>query len=111
MRSALVVGPYNARSSAERKKLVDAWVPVFAWELETFGPPAVVVTVGNRAREFLAHLERRHRVDLPAAREHIGHCTSVASRPAGKVPGGDPAREEARGQRFSEIRARANAGT
>lgn len=93
--------PQMRGQASGRKEVARWWSPVLEAELE-LGSPRVMVTLGTRARDLLAYLEREGLVPrLPQVRVAIDHYVYVQSRP--QVPGGDEARIEDWRQHFSQI--------
>lgn len=103
VKSPYDVGEWNARTDRERREVARWWAPVLDAEL-ALGDGRVIVTLGQRARDLLALVEREGLVrKLPKARVAIDHYVYVQSRPRRGVPGGDSARIEEWRQRFQYV--------
>ncbi|MDQ6838046.1 MAG: uracil-DNA glycosylase family protein [Actinomycetota bacterium] len=105
VKSAFVVNDWNKVGSRQRKAVSECWAPVLEEELR-LGQPRAIVTVGRRAQQLLAHVEARRLLPSlwkDAARFHIEHYVSIASRPAKGLPAQDAGRIARWGHEFATI--------
>ena len=106
VKSAAIAKDWNVTASEAKRLVLEAWAPVFNYEL-TAGAPSVLVFLGAASEKHVTELRRRGLIGGLPPTERIQHYSYLAFRPDRQGrPRGHPDRIAEWSARFADIARR-----
>lgn len=107
IKSASVAKEWRKSTQSVQRQTAEAWAPALTYELE-HGEPHVLVVLGEKAKDLLAHLECQRLVPRLPPRRVIYHYSYLGSRPESgglRRPKRDPGRISEWDAEFASVAA------